>query len=97
MVSDCDERASLRYAKPGSTMTQSTETADFKARAAARRKTWTLQRFESFEDMKRAQYHFWASQPTHVKVKAISDLTTEAFAIKGIHVRRLQRPHRAVE
>jgi hypothetical protein len=74
-----------------------TSSPEFLARAAERRRTWTMTRYASLDDMKTAEYRFWATQPVHVKVATISEMTTEAYAMKGIHVRRLQRPHRAPE
>jgi hypothetical protein len=71
-----------------------TSTAEFRARAERRRATWTITRYRDLEQMKAAEYAFWAQQPTHVVMATISEMTTEAYAMKGIHVSRLQRPHR---
>ena len=69
----------------------------FKARAEQRRRTWEVRRYASFDDFKVNEYRYWATQPIHVKVKTISEMTAEAYAMKGIHVRRIQRTHRAPE
>ena len=74
-----------------------TTSAAFKARAEQRRRTWEVRRYAGFEDFKKNEYRYWATQPVHVKVNTISEMTTEAYAMKGLHVRRIQRPHRAPE
>ena len=74
-----------------------TETAEFKARAAERRKTWRVTRYTNFDDIKRDEYREWATMSDAAKFAAISEITTAAFALKGIHVRRLPRPHRTPE
>jgi hypothetical protein len=71
--------------------------ADFRTRAERRRATWTITRYRSLDDMKAAEYAFWARQPTHVVMTAVSELSAEQYAMKGIHVSRLQRAHRAPE
>jgi hypothetical protein len=59
--------------------------------AAQRRETWTMTRYTSFELVKSGEYAYWQSQPSHVRIAAISELTAELYAMKGQHVRRLQR------
>ena len=63
----------------------------FLARAEHRRNTWTMTRFNTLDAMKAAQYVYWASQPAHVVMAAISELTTAAYAMKGIPVMRIAR------
>ena len=75
-------------------MTDYTETEEFRARAAERRRTWYMTRYTNFDDIKRDEYRTWAAMPDDVKFAAISEITTSAYAIKGVHVRRLSRPHR---
>lgn len=72
-----------------------TSSAEFRARAELRRATWTITRYRDLDEMKAAEYAFWARQPTHVVMAAVSELSAEAYAMKGLHVSRLQRPHRA--
>ena len=72
-----------------------THSPDFLARAARRRATWALIRHTNHDDMKAAEYAFWARQPAHTIMTAVSQMTAEAYAMKGIHVSRLQRSHRA--
>ena len=72
-----------------------TTSPEFVARAAMRRRTWHMTRHHDLDAMKAAEYAFWATQPTHVKMDAVVELTEAAYAMKGIHVSRLQRPHRA--
>jgi hypothetical protein len=74
-----------------------TSSADFRARAERRRATWTITRHRSLDEMKAAEYAFWAQQPTHVVMTAVSELSAELYAMKGIHVSRLQRAPRAPE
>jgi hypothetical protein len=62
-----------------------------RARAEHRRATWTIKRHTSFESMKADEYAYWQSVPTHVRMAAISELTTEQYAMKGIVVGRMQR------
>jgi hypothetical protein len=80
-------------------MTDSTDTTSpgFRARAEARRLTWSITRFHDGEAIKDAEYDDWASQPTSVVMAAVSEMTTRVYAMKGIHVSRLHRPHRAPE
>lgn len=58
---------------------------------AQRRATWTMTRYTSFEGPKVDEFAYWQSQPSHVRIAAISELTTEQYAMKGEYVRRLQR------
>ena len=74
-----------------------TTSPEFLARAEQRRRTWGITAFTSFDDVKAAEYAYWATQPAHVVMTAVSEMTTEAYAMKGIHVSRLQRPHRTPE
>jgi hypothetical protein len=75
-----------------------TESSAFKARAEMRRSTWgDVTIYKTFDDIKAAEYAYWSTQPAHIKVAAISEMTTAAYAMKGIHVQRLHRPHRASE
>lgn len=63
----------------------------FRARAEQRRANYVIQRFTDLDRMKDAEYDYWQSQPTHIRMTAAMELTTAAFALKGIHVSRLQR------
>jgi hypothetical protein len=71
-----------------------TSSTEFRTRAERRRATWTITRYRDLAAMKAAEHVFWAQQPTHVVMTAVSEMTPEAYAMKGIHVSRLQRPHR---
>ena len=48
----------------------------------------------SFDEVKGAEYVYWSSQPTHVVMATVSEMAAAAHELKGIHVRRLPRPHR---
>jgi hypothetical protein len=72
-----------------------TSDPEFRARAEKRRATWTIDRYRDLDAIKAAEYAFWASQPTHAVMAAVSEITAAAYAMKGIHVSRLHRPHRA--
>lgn len=62
------------------------------ARAAGRRATWTIRRYADLASMKADEYAHWQSQPPHVRLAAASELTAEAYAMKGVvHVPGLQR------
>jgi hypothetical protein len=74
-----------------------TSSPEFRARAERRRATWTTTRYRSLDEMKVAEYAFWAQQPTHVVMAAVSELSAELYAMKGVHVSRLQRARRAPE
>ena len=67
------------------------DTPEFRANAARRRATWTMTRYTDFAQIKADEYAYWQSQPAHVRIAAISELTTEQYAMKGQYVRRLQR------
>ena len=74
-----------------------TATPEFKARAEQRRRTWSITVHKKFEDIKDAEYRFWATQPTHAVMTAVAEMTTEAYAMRGIRVSRLQRTPRAAQ
>ena len=78
-------------------MTDFTDTEEFRARAAERRRSSTMTRYGSLDAMKDAEYRSWATLPDHVKYTTISEVSAAAYAMKGIHVQRLHRPHRAPE
>jgi hypothetical protein len=63
----------------------------FRANAERRRSTWSMTRYDDLNKMKADEYRYWQSQPGHARIAAISELTTEMYAIKGQHVPRLQR------
>jgi hypothetical protein len=67
------------------------------ARAEVRRISWTIRRYNHPDEMKAAEYAWWQSQPAHVRLAAISEVSTEQFAMKGIRVSRLQRTLSRVE
>ena len=68
-----------------------TEDPAFRARAERRRATWSMTAYKDLNQMKADEYAYWQSQPGHARIAAISELTTEQYAMKGQHVRRLQR------
>jgi hypothetical protein len=68
-----------------------TTSPEFLARAELRRQTWTMTRYTDFDQIKAAEYRYWQSQPGHARIAAMSELTTEQYAMKGVHVQRLQR------
>lgn len=53
----------------------------------------TIRRYTSFEEMKADEYRYWQGRPIHERVKAVSELTQEHYALKGAapDVPRLQR------
>jgi hypothetical protein len=52
-----------------------TSSPEFRARAERRRATWTITRYNSLDEMKAAEYAYWAQQPTHVVMTAVSELS----------------------
>jgi hypothetical protein len=94
------DRASVWYPQQMTKTTRASldiSSADFRARAERRRATWTITRYRSLDEMKAAEYAFWARQPTHAVMTAVSELSAELYAMKGVHVSRLQRARRASE
>lgn len=74
-----------------------TTSPEFVARAAERRRTWSMTRYSSLDAMKAAEYRSWAQLSDTAKFAAISEVSAAAFALKGTHVQRLHRPHRTPE
>ena len=75
-----------------------TTSPEFRARAEHRRRTWGgITVHKTFDDIKAAEYAYWATQPTHVVMTAVAEMSAAAHGLKGIHVRRLHRPQRAPE
>ena len=66
-------------------------TDEFRANAARRRASWSMTRHTNFDQVKADEYAYWQSQPAHVRIAAISELTTEQYAMKGIHISRMDR------
>ena len=64
---------------------------EFQARAARRRAIYTIKRHTDFDQLKADEYAYWQSQPAHVPLAAAAELTAIAYAMKCIHVSRLQR------
>ena len=52
-----------------------------------------IRRFTSFEAMKADEYAYWQDRPGHERLAATSEISTDAFRMKGAetHVSRLQR------
>ena len=53
----------------------------------------TLRRYTSLADMKAEEYRAWAAMSAGERMKAVADLTIEAYRLKGVirDVPRLQR------
>jgi hypothetical protein len=68
-----------------------TNSPEFRARAEQRRRTWSMTRFDDFNQIKADEYRHWHAQPDHIRIAAISELAMEHYTMKGLHVRRLQR------
>lgn len=65
--------------------------SDFQARAERRRASYSIRRHTDLDQMKRDEYAYWQSQPVQARLEAASELTATAYAMKGVHVSRLQR------
>jgi hypothetical protein len=52
-----------------------------------------ITRFSSFKEMKTAQRDAWQKLPASERIRAVMDITTELYALKGLcpDVPRLQR------
>lgn len=53
-----------------------------------------VRKYASHKEMKADEYRYWQSRPAHERMEAVSELTTAAYALKGItiDVPRLQGP-----
>jgi hypothetical protein len=63
----------------------------------------TIRKYTSYKPMKADEYRYWQSRPVHERMDAVSELTTAAYALKGMApdvprlqaaVVRLPRPRR---
>ena len=55
----------------------------------------TVRKYTSHKEMKADEYRYWQSRPVHERMDAVSELTTVAYALKGMDpadVPRLQGP-----
>ena len=54
----------------------------------------TIRKYTSHKEMKADEYRYWQSRPVHERMEAVSELTTAAYALKGMvfDVPRLQAP-----
>jgi hypothetical protein len=54
----------------------------------------TIREYTSYKEMKADEYRYWQSRPVHERMDAVSELTTAAYALKGMapDVPRLQGP-----
>ena len=60
-------------------------------RRAKRSLNLTVRKYTHFADIKADEYRYWQSRPVHERLDAVSELTTDQYAMKGVHVPRLQR------
>ena len=44
----------------------------------------TIHKYASYKAMKAGEYRYWHSRPVHERMDAVSELTTAAYALKGI-------------
>ena len=53
-----------------------------------------IRKYTSLKEMKADEYRYWQSRPVHERMDAVSELTTAAYALKGMapDVQRLQGP-----
>ena len=53
-----------------------------------------IRKYTSHEEMKADEYRYWQSRPAHERMAAVSEVTTAAYALKGVdtNVFRLQGP-----
>jgi hypothetical protein len=55
------------------------DTPEFCADAERRRATWTMTRYTDFAQAKADEYAYWQSQPAHVRLSAISQLSLSSI------------------
>jgi hypothetical protein len=67
-----------------------TSSVDARARAERRRATWTITRYRNPDEMKAAEYRYWAGRPAYERLAAVAELSREAYAMKGVHVQELR-------
>lgn len=62
-----------------------------------------IRKYASHKEMKAEEYRYWQSRPAHERMAAVSELTTAAYALKGMApdvpglqgpAVRIQRPKR---
>ena len=53
-----------------------------------------IRKYASHKEMKADEYRYWQRRPVHERMDAVSELTTAAYALKGMtpDVPRLQGP-----
>jgi hypothetical protein len=53
----------------------------------------TIRKYTSLDDMKADEYRYWQSRPIHERTDAVSEITQDLYAMKGVvpDVHRLQR------
>jgi hypothetical protein len=58
-----------------------------------RKSRFQIRRYDSLEAMKADEYAYWRGRPGHERIAAVSDITSEAYGLKGLRpdVPRLQR------
>jgi len=53
----------------------------------------TIRKYTSLKEMRADEYRYWQSRPAHERMAAVSELTTAAYALKGMtDLPRLQGP-----
>jgi hypothetical protein len=63
-------------------------------RATNNRMDKSVRVYHRLDEMKADEYRYWQSRPVHERMDAVSELTTAAYALKGMtpDVPRLQGP-----
>jgi hypothetical protein len=58
-----------------------------------RKSRFKVRRYDSLQDMKGEEYEYWQSRPDHERIAAVSEITSEAYDLKGTRpdVPRLQK------
>jgi hypothetical protein len=52
--------------------------------AKGKMKEMSVRVYQSLAEMKADEYRYWQSRPVHERMDAVSELTTAAYALKGI-------------
>lgn len=45
---------------------------------------FTITCYKSLDDMKAEEYRYWQSQPTHKRIDAVVELSSEAYGLKDL-------------
>lgn len=56
-----------------------------------RRRRFPITRYASVEAMKADEYDYWRQRPDHERIRAVSEITSEAYGLKRDNVGELRK------